>query len=169
MSGQMHTLAKSVTWQDPSKSRISFTGPGANLGKFNTIASDVLSMACTGIQLAEITSAPIEEFTAEEWRFAVGRLENYQVQIGFKDFNNFTLYKIWASAMQEFLRVYPDDQKFNIEIEVSDDFGVNKFTPLVHFKDCILTAVSGSTLDNSAIASVAEFSITAKCSYVDIM
>lgn len=167
MSGPMNVDAKNIKWQDPSKFRISLTGPGADAGGFSALDPALLSMSCTGVQLAEINTTPIEKFTAEEWRFASGRLENYQIQISFKDYDNFTLYRMWAKAIQDFLREYPDDQKINLEVETSDDFAVDGFSPIVHFKDCILIAVGGATLDNSAIASIAEFSVTLKCSYVE--
>lgn len=166
MSGPMQVAIKDVKWQDPSKFSISFTGAGTSV--LSLPEPRVLSMACTGIQLAEIATTPIEQYVAEEWRFAIGRLENYQISIGFKDFNNFTLYKKWANAIQEFLRMYPDDQKFNVDIMTADDFNPNELTPIVSFKDCILIAVGAPQLDNSAVASVAEFSVTIKCSYADI-
>lgn len=77
MSGPMNVDAKNIKWQDPSKFRISLTGPGADAGGFSALDPALLSMSCTGVQLAEINTTPIEKFTAEEWRFASGRLENY--------------------------------------------------------------------------------------------
>jgi len=65
MSGSMVTLAKSVKWQDGSKFQIDITGPGASV--LDLPAADILSMACQGIQLAEINSNPIEQYVAEEW------------------------------------------------------------------------------------------------------
>lgn len=170
MSGSMNVLTKSVRWQDPSKFRIVFNGSGADKGNFDSssIKPEIMSMSCTGIQLADINSTPIEEFTAEEWRFATGRLENYQLQIGFKDFNNYSLYRTFAGAIQKFLREYPDSQKFDVSISVADDFDIKNFKHLLTYKDCILIAVSGATLDNSAVASIAEFQVTAKCSYVEL-
>ena len=107
MSGEMQTLIKSVNWQDPSKFFIYFTGAGA--GTLN-LPADKITMACKGISLASVTGAPIEQFIAEEWRFSVGRLEAYQINITFQDYNNFTLYKKFSNAIQEFLREYPDSQ-----------------------------------------------------------
>lgn len=169
MSGPMNILTKSVNWSDPSKFRLLINGAGAELGGFSSghIKPEIITMACTGVQLADINSTPIEEFTAEEWRFATGRLENYQLQIGFKDYNNHKLYSIFLKAIQNFLREYPDSQKFDVSILVADDFDITNFKPLVTYKDCILIAVGGATLDNSAIASIAEFNVVAKCSYVE--
>jgi hypothetical protein len=164
MSGAMNIAAKQPLWQDPSKFSISIVGAGA--GILGLPGPDVLSMACQGIGLAELNTSPIEDWVGEEWRFATGRLENYQISITFKDFDNFTLYKSFANAMQEFSRMYPDDQKIDILIQTSDDFAVTGMGGTVDFKDCMLISVSGATLDNSAIASVAEFTVTLKCSYV---
>lgn len=164
MSGRMNIEAKQKKWQDPSKFNIEITGPGTNI--LNLPDSSTLSLACQGIQLADINSAPIEDYIGEEWRFAIGRLENYQVAITFKDYDNFILYKKFANAIQKFVRMYPDEQKINIKINTSDDFSVDNFLPTVEFINCIIISVSGSGLDNSAIASVAEFTVTMKCSYV---
>jgi len=164
MSGPMNIAAKQPKWQDASKFSISVIGAGASI--LNLPGPDILSMACQGISLAELNTTPIEDWIGEEWKFATGRLENYQISITFKDYDNFTLYKKFAYALQEFTRMYPDDQKIDIKIDTSDDFGVNAFQPTVEFKDCMIIAVSGATLDNSAVASVAEFSVTLKCSYV---
>jgi len=167
MSGPMNIEVKNIKWQDPSKFRMSLTGPGAGKAGFSGIDPKILSMCCTNVQLAEIKTRPIEDYIAEEWRFAPNILENYQISIAFKDYDNFKLYKMWAKAAQDSLREYPDDQKMNLELETSDDFAVDGFTPIVHFKDCILMSVGGATLDNSAVASVAEFSVTLQCSYVE--
>ena len=168
MSNPMITLLKSINWQDPSKFKVTFSGSGASYGKLNSQGVDKTSMAISNIQLAEINTTPIEEYTAEEWRFALGRAENLQITINFKDFNNFTLYRLWTNALQDFMREYPDTIKFNVDIFVANIPDINNFTPIVSFKDCILVSVSAPTLDHSAIASIAEFSITAKCSYVKV-
>jgi len=165
MAGPMNIAAKQIKWQDPSKFSLSMTGPGA--GVVGLPGPDVLSMACQGVQLAELNSSPIEDWVGEEWRFATGRLENYQIAITFKDYDNFTLYTKFAKAMQKFTRMYPDDQKFDIGVSTSDDFGVDSFSKIITFKDCMLISVSGASLDNSAVASVAEFTVTMKCSYVE--
>jgi len=164
MSGAMVTLAKGQKWQDPSKFSIDITGAGADV--LELPGPEILSMCCQGIQLAEINSNPIEQYIAEEWRFGTKILENYQIAITFKDYNNFELYKKFAKGIQKFLRMYPDEQKFDIRVDTSDDFSVDDFKTVVEYKDCMLVAVAGSTLDNSAVASVAEFTVTMKCSYV---
>ena len=169
MSGSMNVIAKSVKWQDPSKFKIYFDGKGANAAGFSDLDPDLLSVSCTGIQLAEINASPIEEYIGEQWRFASGRLENYQITITFKDYNNFTLYKLWTKAIQDFLREYPEDQYFTLNIQTADAFDVDNFSDIVKFQKCYLTAVSGATLDNSAIASVAEFSVTFKAAYVEVL
>ncbi len=166
MSGSMQSLTKSVNWQDPSKFRIAFTGPGAGT---LALPSDKITMACKGISLASVTGAPIEQFVAEEWRFATGRLESYQLTIAFMDFNNFTLYKKFSRAIQKFLRMYPDDQKFNIHISTADNFTPGSLIPIIEFKDCMLMAIEAPNLDNSAVASIAEFSVSIKCSYANIL
>ena len=165
MSGSKQTQLKSVKWQDPSKFSISFTGAGAGtLG----LPQDKITMACKGISLASVAGAPIEQFIAEEWRFSIGRLESYQISITFQDFDNFTLYKKFAKAIQKFLRMYPDDQKFNIMIYTAEDFTPGSLVPIIEFKDCMLMSIEAPTLDNSAVASIGEFSVAIKCSYADI-
>lgn len=164
MSGAMNTLAKGLKWQDSSKFKISMTGPGA--GIIGVPDADTLTMCCQNVQLAEITTKPIEAYIAEEWRFASSHLENYTIGITFKDYNNFTLYKGFANALQEFVRTYPADQAVNIKIETADAFNITSFLGVVEFKDCILTSVGAATLDNSAVASVSEFTVQFKASYV---
>ena len=168
MSNNIIAKLKNINWQDPTKYKVNFTGSGAGLGNLNSVGIEKNSMSISNIQLAEMNTTPIEEYTAEEWRFALGRLENLQLSINFKDFDNFTLYKIWAKALQKFLRKYPDDIKFNIEISTANSPNITSFSKTVTFKDCILITVSPPTLDHSAISSIAEFSVIVKCSYVDI-
>ena len=165
MAGPRNVITTGLNWVDPSKFIMDITGAGA--GVLGLPGADELTSSCTSIQLADINSAPIEEYTAEEWRFAVGRLENYQISLTFKDYDNFKLYRIFANGIQEFLRMYPDDQKMNLEIQTSDPFAVDGFQMIAQFKDCILTTVSGPTLDHSAISSIGEFTITLKASYVE--
>jgi hypothetical protein len=167
MSGPMNIKAKNVKWQDPSKFKIAITGPGAEKAGLSSVDPSLLSMSCTGIQLADINQTPIEDYIGEQWVYSSGRLEAYQISIGFKDYDNFTLYKIWAKAIQDFLREYPADTKFNIEIYTADDFNPTSFSKVVEFKNCLLVAVGGSSLDNSAIASIAEFTVQMKCNYVE--
>jgi len=159
-------LAKTLKWQDPSKFSVQITGSGASKGGLDAVPPNVLSAAITSITLADINTSPIEDYIGEEWRFATGRLENYLVTITMKDYDNFKLYRIWSSAIQKFLREYPKSQMFNVVIQTADDFSVTGYVKIAEFKDCILTTVSGPTLDNSAIASIAEFSVTMKASYV---
>jgi len=165
MSGPKNVEAKGKAWQDPSKFRIKLTGPGAGVIGVAGMSAD-LSMACTSFQVPEIAAAPLDEFTGEEWRFANGRLENMLVTITFKDYDNFTLYKMFAKGIQKMLRMYPDDTKINVHVDTAPFFQVSAFSTIVTFKDCMLINVSGPTLDNSATSSVGEFTITLKGSYV---
>jgi len=160
-------LAKSIRWQDPSKFKVMILPTGGTAAGAITVDPDTLTAAITNIQLAEVNSSPIEEWVAEEWRFAVGRLENFQVTVTMKDLENFTLYRMWSSASQKFSREYPKNQRFDILVQTATDFDINTFQDIIKFKDCILVTVGGPTLDNSAGASIAEFSITAKASYIE--
>jgi hypothetical protein len=167
MAGPKNTEIKAKKWQDPSKFKVTITGAGAGIiGGFT--ATPDLTLACTAVSLAEINTTPVDEWIGEEWRFATGRLENMQFTLTFKDYDNFTLYRGFAKAIQTFSRMYPNDQKCNIEIETADEFDIEAFVPLAKFKDSILITVSGPTLDNSAVASIAEFSVTFKTSYVEL-
>lgn len=165
MSGVVQSLIKSVNWQDPSKFKIHFTGAGAS--KIN-LPEHILTIACKGISLADVTTAPIEGYIAEEWRFAVGRLESYQISITFLDFNNYTLYRKFSKAIQDFVREYPDSQKFNIDIYTTDNFTPNDLKPVISFRDCMLVGIQAPMLDNSAVASISEFTVSIKCSYSKI-
>jgi hypothetical protein len=165
MAGPRNVITTGLNWTDPSKFILDLTGPGAS--ELGLPDAETLTSSCTSIQLADINAAPIEDWIAEEWRFATGRLENYQISLTFKDYGNFELYRKWSNGIQDFLRMYPDDQKINIEVQSTDSFGVNDFQPIVHYKDCILLTVSGPTLDHSAISSVGEFTVTLKASYVE--
>jgi len=166
MSGPKSTEAKLMNWQDPSKFRIFMTGAGADALELPD--PELLTMACNGVEMASIATTPIEDYTAEEWRFASGRTEAYQIAITFKDFNNFELYRAWSTSIQKFQRWYPASQYFNLEIHTASDFSIEKFEKILEFKKCILTNVSGPTLSNDAVASVAEFSVQLKSSYVEI-
>jgi hypothetical protein len=163
MAGPKNTELKGKKWQDPSKFKVTISGLGAG-----EIGVADVTIACTAISLAEINTTPVEEWIGEEWRFATGRLENMQFTLTFKDYDNFTLYKKFANAMQKFVRMYPDKQKCDIEIETADEFEIGSMVPLAKFKDSILVSVSGPTLDNSAVASLANFSVTFKTSYVTL-
>jgi len=161
-------LINSLNWQDPSKFQVHITGAGAEKANFSSVHPTILTAAVTSITLAEINTSPVEEYIGEEWRFATGRLENYLLTITMKDYDNFKIYKLWANAIQNFAREYPDDQKINVEVKTAQDFDINNLVRILEFKDCILTTVSGPTLDNSAVASIAEFSVTLKCSYINL-
>ena len=161
-------IAKSINWQDPSKFKVMILPTGSVSSNLINITPEILTASINNIRLADINTAPIEEWIGEEWRFATGRLENYQVEITMKDFDNFKLYRMWANAKQKFVRAYPDDQKFDIKIQTASDYQITNYIDMVTFKDCMLITVNSPTLDNSANASVAEFSIVAKSSYVKI-
>ena len=163
MSGILSTSAKSRKWQDPSKFKISITGAGASL--FGNLSPEDLSIACSSIALAGYNITPIESYIGEEWRFAIGRMEALQVDITFKDFDNFKLYRAFSKGLQDSIRMFPDSIKIDLDIQTSSDFDIESFVDTVTFKDCILTSVGGATLDNSAVASVAEVTINLKCSY----
>ena len=165
MSGIKQTDSKIKKWQDPSKFSIEMTGAGCSLIG-NPTAKD-LSIACQGVELAELTMTPIEDWIGEEWRFAQGRLENYQISLTFKDYDNFTLYRAFANGIQKMTREFPNNCKIDVKVSATDNFVINSMEPVVIFKDCMLISVGGGTLDNSAVASVAEFTVTFKASYVE--
>jgi arginine deiminase len=154
---------KALKWQDPSKFKITFFGKGADL---IGVAEETIS--CSAISLAELNTTPAEEWIGEEWRFVTGRLEHLQFTLTLKDYNNFTLYKKFLRGIQDFVRLYPNDQKIDIKIETADSFDITTMVPMATFKDSMLISVSGPTLDNSAVASIAEFTVTLKTSYVSL-
>jgi len=161
-------VAKQLRWQDPSKFSISIMPVGSeSSAMLSSITEEQLTSAITGIQLAEINTTPVEEWIAEEWRFATGRLEHYQIDLTLKDYENFTLYRLFSKAIQVFNRVYPDDQKFDIQVKTATDFDIKSYEPIITFKDCMMITVAGPQLDNSANSSIAEFNVIMKASYIE--
>jgi hypothetical protein len=159
-------VAKTLKWQDPSKFSVHIYPKGSESVSHLKVEPEKVTAAITNIQLAEINTDPVDEWVGEEWRFSTGRLDFYTVTLTFKDYENFELYRMWTRAIQDFARVYPDDQKFDIMVQTATDYDITSFIPTVLFMDCILVTVSGPTLDNAANASIAEFTVTAKSSYV---
>lgn len=166
MAGERSIITTSFAWTDPSKFKISFTGAGASFLSIDGM-SDILTSSCLSIQLADISADQVEEWSAEEWKFMTGRLSSYLISISLKDFDNFTLYKKFSKGIQDFMRMYPDEQKMNLLVESTSTFGEVDFLPICEFKDCMLVTVSGPTLDHSSVASIGQFTITLKSSYVE--
>jgi len=168
MSSPKQNEIKNINWQSPTNFKISFTGEGA---EFIGLAGndDKLTVACKGIQMAEHNASGTDgTWIAEQWMFNIGRLEAPLVTISFRDYDNFNLYKSFSSSIQKFTRMYPNAQKMDITVYTADSFDINNYSKAFSFKDCILQSVSGTELDHSAVASIAEFSVTWKCTYVEL-
>lgn len=155
-------VAKLLKWQDSSKFQVEIYPQGSAAGSVINLDPDILTAAITNISMAEFNATPIEEYIGEQWKFSTGRLEHYQVQISLKDFNNFTLYRMFSKAIQRLSRMYPEDQYFTIIVSTADDYDITNFKKTVEFVNCMLITVSAPVLDNSANSSIAEFSVTFK-------
>jgi len=168
MSAPRQTDMKNIKWQSPTNFKISFSGPGADFIQL-TGKDDLLTLACKGIQMAEHNASGTDgQWIAEQWVFNIGRLEAPLITLNFKDYDNFTLYKSFSNAIQKFTRMYPNAQKMDIAIYTTDTFDIENYKLALTFKDCIMQSVSGPELDHTAVASIAEFSVTWRCTYVEL-
>ena len=159
-------IAKSIRWQDASKFRIQLIASGrAASNVISKMDPHILTTTILSIQLPEMNITPVEEWIAEEWRFTTGRIEHYQIQISFRDYDNLTIYKLWSYAIQEFSTLYPDDQKFDVLIQTATDYRINEFENVILFKNCMIVSVSGPSLDHSANQSIAECTVSLKSTY----
>jgi len=168
MLGAYITSAINKKWDDPSKFAVAIhpTG-GTAISYFSSISQIDLTTSLVQIQLADLNITPVEQWIGEQWRFATGRLEHYQVQCTLKDYDNFTLYKTFSAALQAFTREYPKDQMFDIQIKTAPDYDPENYQDIIIFKNCMLISVAGPTLNHSSNASIAEFSFVAKAQYVE--
>jgi len=157
-----YEILNSINWQDSSKFLIQIHGKGSNYLKLPK--PDILTATISSIELADIQDTPVEEYIGEEWRFTTGRLENYQLSITFRDYDYLHLYRNFANAKQKFSRMYPDDQKIDITLRVGN-YNMQDYKKILTFKDSLLVSVSPPTFDNSATASIAEFTTVFKSSY----
>jgi len=166
--GAYITTAINKKWDDPSKFAVAIHPTGGTAAEFFSSISQIdLTTSLVQIQLPDLTITPVEQWIGEQWRFATGRLEHYQVQCTLKDYDNFTLYKTFTAAIQKFTREYPKDQMFEIQIKTAPDYQPENFQDVLIFKNCMLISVGGANLNHSANGTIAEFSFVAKAQYVE--
>ena len=162
-----YDILSTIDWQDNSKFLININGNGAKI--IGLPKPEILTATVSSLTLPDIQDTPIEQYIAEEWRFAVGRLETLQVTINFKDYSYNELYTKFLKAKMKFLRLYPDEQKINLHLYIQNLFKSKKYKRILTLKDGIINSISPPTYDNTATNSIVEFSITIKFANIQVI
>ena len=117
------------------------------------------------IQLPDFTTSPIESYASNTWHIASGKEDIYQIQMvlyNTKTINkeSVDIYKKILTQWKKQKISYPNDISFTLKVIPKNK--KNQSNISIIFRECLISAISGLTLDSSIQGDVGEFSITIK-------
>lgn len=114
------------------------------------------------------SGTPIEQFVNDRYRMSHGVFDPVTINLTFKDYDSFKLYRSFVKYTYESKLLYPDQYLINLKILKLRDHQAganmpNEFTVMT-FTKCLIKNVSTVTLSNDNEPQIAEFSIDIKTS-----
>jgi hypothetical protein len=155
---KMVTLAYSTNWTKINSYTIQMIGSP----RLDAVGPDKINLALKSVTLPALTASPIETYVGGKWFVANGRADMARVEFTFRDFDNFTLYKIFSNLFELAQGAYPRDTAniTTILINLDDPEGADKQIPFAKFSDMLIENVSQISFSNETENQVAEFSVT---------
>jgi len=125
--------------------------------EFDNFANDIRKSTMS-VTLPELTANENDQVIGGERRIGVQLFEAFRFSVKFRDYDGGKLRQffetIWVMQQYE----YFDDIKTNVTISTNASSSQNA-TILFSSEDCLITGISGYSLDNSATA-IAEFDVS---------
>lgn len=130
------------------------------------LPNDDISFYIKDFKLPQCGSGmPIEKFINNRYRMASGIFDPVVIDLTFKDYDSFTLYRAFLKFLYETRYKYPEEYLINMKVLKLKDYqnGDESFEVMT-FEKCIIKNVSMVTLSNDTESQIAEFSVTWKTS-----
>lgn len=131
----------------------------AAVGQFQTD----INLSIVSIKTPDITNASIEAFIANEWRIHNGRDNLYRYSITFRDYDQMFLYQKFQRMYNITKEYYFNEVAFDIILYKDADWYDEGQIEIVRLEDTLVDSVSNLDFNNTADASVAEFTVEFKC------
>lgn len=156
-------------WSLNSNFAIQFTGTAGGLWE-KTFGNVDFNLYMKNFELPQYGSSElIEEFINDRYRMAQGIYDVTSVQVTFKDFDNFSLYRKFLGYLVESKNKYFDEISFSIDIFKLPDHPGQTEMKMATIEKCALKFVSKITLDNENGGQIGEFDINIKSAKVPTM
>jgi hypothetical protein len=154
---------------NPPNSSVKIVSESIFLASQFALAKDMINTAIVAVTTPNITSQPIEEWVGGQWAFTNGRQELRQLEITFRDTADALLWKNFVYIYDECKNGYPDDIKWNINLQVmslesvvrDDNEGHTKAT-IIATTEAILTQVSSISYSKESADMFTTFTVTFK-------
>lgn len=160
MSDIMNSLKK--PYFRNNKFNIIFEPVGSAWGNNKDLIANVFHKCVANSNLPDLVDTPMEEYIGENWKIVRGKRETFIISIALHAIVNPDIYRFFAQRFIDFERVYSNEQHCNIIAEIFHPSDMETPKAVYTFKNCILSGVSGLSLDYSAENSLLEFSLTFK-------
>jgi len=132
--------------------------PSGTKLKQNT-SDALLNYSLKSITLPALTQQSLDVYTGGAWMIASGRPDFARVELTFRDFNDFQLYRGFVEIFEKTLGNFKDECYIQLSLSIGD--GENaKSKKLSHFNDLLIENVSQISFDNTTEDQIGEFSVT---------
>ena len=137
---------------NPSPENLLWNEVGLNVYDFNLYIKSV-TLPQYG------SNSIIEDYINDRYRIAQGAYDVASIQLSFKDFDAFTLYKSFLKYLTKSKNMYFNDISFDIDIFKHPDYPGEVPKKIMTIEKCIIKYVSTITLSNENEAQIGEFDI----------
>jgi len=155
---KMVTLAYKTKWDKINNYTFQITGKQVEL--FNKFPPGTLNLALKSVTIPPLNIAPIETYMGGQWFYTNGRPDMARVELTFRDFGSFSIYKAFTNLYEKCLIMYPDEVYINIMI--SQDGPTGDEIKLIEIRDVLIENVSQLNFSSETENQIAEFSVTVR-------
>lgn len=154
----MVSKAYSTNWTKINNYTIQIHDNKINAGLFSKLGDEMLNLALKSVTLPPLNQQGYEVFVGGSWHYANGRPDLARVELTFRDYDYFKLYKAFVSVFESAVGAYPGDCFLKVQIDLDKPDGTTeKFAIL---KNCLIENVSQLQFSTDTENQIAEFSVT---------
>ena len=152
----MVTQAYKTNWTRINAFTIALTGPPELTKGLDT----EINLALKTLSFPAIAAAAIETYLGGRWFYTNGRADMSRIELTFRDYDDFKLYKIFTSIFERAQGDYINTTHIALKVLLDEPNSEPKSFAL--FTRMVIENVSQITFSNETENQIAEFSVTLK-------
>lgn len=160
----------SRNWTKNNKFWVEFRGSSIASGKspevldflVNDKFKKIIATSIIDVNIYDVVTDPLEQFINEQYVQTQGRIQSSQISIKFRDYDQAYLYRRFHQAFYALNREYMSDSKITITVCLDPDWRNDTRQKVAEAYNCVMTSLSGLTLDYASQNQFLEFTVTFK-------